>query len=130
MAQQRPLFLRHDILQRLFNLCRIPLARQTEALRQTRDMSIDDHAMVCVEGVAENDIGGFASHAAELNEGFHCGWDFSGVSLDERARSRSKKHDAAVLRMAARKNGGKSTSASFAVAGKLPHSATLRRSVT
>ena len=51
------------------------------------------------------------------------------VSLDERARSRSKKHDAAVLRTAARKNGGKSTSASFAVAGKLPHSATLRRSV-
>ena len=48
------------------------------------------------------------------------------VSSDERARSRSKKHDAAVLRTAARKNGGKSTSASFAVAGKLPHSATLR----
>ena len=52
------------------------------------------------------------------------------VSLDERARSRSKKHDAAVQRTAARKNGGKSMSASFAVAGKLPHSATLSRSVT
>jgi hypothetical protein len=39
------------------------------------------------------------------------------VSLEERARSSSKKHDAAVQRTAARKNGGKSTSASFVVAG-------------
>ena len=59
--------------------------KSADRVKKLRDMSIDDHAMVCVEGVAENDIGGFASHAAELNEGFHCGWDFSGVSLDERA---------------------------------------------
>jgi hypothetical protein len=51
------------------------------------------------------------------------------VSLDERASSTSRKDEAAVQRTAARKNGGKSTSASFAVAGKLPHSATLARSV-
>ena len=39
------------------------------------------------------------------------------VSLDERARSISRKQDASVQRTAARKKGGKSTSASFAVAG-------------
>src|SRR6516162_3249142 len=49
------------------------------------------------------------------------------VSLGERASSTSRKHVAAVQRTAARKNGGKSTSASLAVAGKLPHSATLAR---
>ena len=39
------------------------------------------------------------------------------VSLDERARSKSRKHDPTVQRTAARKKGGKSTSASFVVAG-------------
>ena len=54
---------------------------------------------------------------------------WSRTSLEERASRIRRKHEATVHRTAARKNGGKSTSASFAVAGKLPHSATPARSV-
>jgi hypothetical protein len=50
------------------------------------------------------------------------------VSLGERASTTRRKQAVTVQRTAARKNGGKSASASLVVAGKLPHSATIARS--
>ena len=61
VTKQRPLFLRHQLHQVLLNFFRCPMFCEAESMRQSPDMGIDDHADVDVEGVAEDNVGSFAT---------------------------------------------------------------------
>ena len=52
---------------------------EAEALGEAADMGIDDDAFIFLEGVSEDDIGGFASGAGKVGEGFEGGWHFAAV---------------------------------------------------
>jgi len=54
-----------------------------EALGEASDMGIDDNADRLLEGVTEDDVGGFASDTAEVGEGIHIGGDLA-VVMEEK----------------------------------------------
>ena len=67
----------------LFDFDRIFLLGQTEALAQAGDVGVDDDAGFDAVGVAEDDVGGFASDPGEMGEGFEFAGDFAFVVVDE-----------------------------------------------
>ena len=56
---------RHQLHQVLFDFLRIGLARDPEAMREPRDMRIDDDSFIFSEGVAENYIRRFPSDTGQ-----------------------------------------------------------------
>jgi hypothetical protein len=72
-----------------------------EALGETADMGVDDDAFVFIEGVSEDDIGGFASDTGKDGEGFEGVGDFAAVLGEEFGG-----HGADVFRLVAEEAGG------------------------
>ena len=66
-----------------FDFDRVFLLGQTEALAQAGDVGVDDDAGFDAVGVAEDDIGGFASDPGQMGEGFEFAGDFAFVVVDE-----------------------------------------------
>jgi len=84
MAEEGPLLARDQEHEVLLDFDGVGVFGEAKALRQSRDVSIDNDAVIEVEGIAEDDIGGFASDAAEAGEFFHGLRHFAVVALDER----------------------------------------------
>ena len=67
----------------LFDADGVAEGGEAEALGEAADMGIDDDAFIFLEGVSEDDIGGFASGTGEVGEGFEGGWHFAAVLREE-----------------------------------------------
>lgn len=66
-----------------FHLDGVGVGGESEASGEAADMGVDDDAFIEVESVAEDDIGGFAADACELDEGVHGGGHLAAVFGDE-----------------------------------------------
>jgi hypothetical protein len=73
----------HEVL---FDFDGVGVGGQAETLREAGDVGIDDDADVLGEGVAEDDVGGFAADAAELGEFVHGLGDAAAVFFDDVGR--------------------------------------------
>ena len=83
MAPEGPGVLR-DLFDEVFlDFDRVGVFGQPEAFAQARDVGVDDDAGFDAVGVAEDDIGGFASDPGEMGEGFEFAGDFAFVVVDE-----------------------------------------------
>lgn len=83
MAKHCPIVLRNQFHERLFDFLGSNLLRQTEPLRKSRHMRIDNNADVYFESVAQNYIRGFAPNAIQLRQLFHGAGHLSAMTLDE-----------------------------------------------
>jgi hypothetical protein len=83
MAEEGPLLAREQRHEVLLDFDGVGVFGEAEALGQSRDVRIDNDAMIEFEGVAENDVGGFASDAAKAGEFFHRLRHFAAVTLDQ-----------------------------------------------
>ena len=66
-----------------FDFDRVFLFGQAEALAQAGDVGVDDHASFDAVGVAEDDVGGFASDTREMGEGFEFAGDLAVMVLNQ-----------------------------------------------
>ena len=66
-----------------FDFDRISVLGQSEAFAQAGDVGVDHNAGFDAVGVAEDDVGGFASDPGEMGEGFEFAGDFASVVVDE-----------------------------------------------
>jgi hypothetical protein len=85
VGELRPIVLRDKFHQHRFDFFRINLAREAEAHRKPRDVRVDDHADILPKGIAENDVGGFATDAGKGDERVHGLGHFTGMLIDEKA---------------------------------------------
>jgi hypothetical protein len=83
MAEQGPEVAVQKLHEILFDACGIVMAGQVQTLSEARDMGIDDDAVLDMKGVAENDIGGLASNAVQVEQGIHGGWHLAIMALDQ-----------------------------------------------
>lgn len=81
VAPEGPGVLGDDFDEVFFDFDRVFLFGQAEALAQAGDVGVDDDAGLDAVGVAEDDIGGFASDAGEIGEGFEIFGDFAVMLL-------------------------------------------------
>src|ERR1035437_4419801 len=65
VAEQRPLFLRHELHQLLLDFYRVRLFRQAKAVGKPRDVRIHNDADVDAERVSENDVRRLAPDTGE-----------------------------------------------------------------
>ncbi len=72
MAELGPFFGGEELHQVVLDFDRIGVLGQAESAAEAADVGIDDHAGD-VEGIAEDDVGGLATDAGELGEGFEGG---------------------------------------------------------
>ena len=63
MGKEGPIHPGHDFDQGLLDFDGIVLAGETQPAGETADMGVDDNAFGEVEGVAEDDVGGFSPHS-------------------------------------------------------------------
>src|ERR1022692_2079445 len=101
VAEQRPLIARHELHQLLLDFFRLRFFRQTETVREARDVRVHDHSDVDAKRISQNDVCGFSSDAAKLNQCFHRARNFAAVLFDERTAARLN-----VFRFVAEKTGG------------------------
>jgi hypothetical protein len=85
VGHQRPLLRREDRAQLLFDDYGIVRFRDTDAVGDAQNMTIDGEARHA-QRVAQDDIGGLAPDTGELDEILHARRDFAVVLLHERAR--------------------------------------------
>ena len=71
----------HEILLHLHG---IAVGREAEAQAKASHVGIDDDALVDVEGIAKDDVGGLASGSGNCGEFLHGGGDFASVAFHER----------------------------------------------
>src|SRR6478609_6316253 len=83
VGDHRPILLRKEGDERLLDLHRICPGGETESVAETRDVRVDDNAVVASEGVAEDDVRRFASYTGKLHECVHFGRDFTAVAFRE-----------------------------------------------
>ncbi len=67
----------------LFDFDRVGVLGQSEAFAQAGDVGVDDDTGFNAEGVAENNIGCFASDPGEVGERFQVAGDFTVMVLDQ-----------------------------------------------
>lgn len=84
MAEKGPVVLRDEFHEVGLDLYRVVLTAEVESEGEAGNVSIDDDADVFAEGIAEDDVGGFASHAAEGGEFFHGIGNAAAVPFDDR----------------------------------------------
>ena len=77
MTPEGPGVARDDFHQILFDFDRVGVLGQSEAFAQAGDVGVDDDTGFDAVGVAEDDIGGFASDAGEVSEGFEISRNFT-----------------------------------------------------
>jgi len=80
-----PVFARDDFHQRLLDLFWRGLAREAHATREAHDVGVHDDAFGFAVAGAEDDVGGLASDAGELNQRFQRVGDASAVLLGDGA---------------------------------------------
>ena len=68
MGKEGPILPGHDFDQGLLHFDGVVLTGQAHPAGKATDMGVDDDAFGEVEGVAEDDVGGFPAHAGELVE--------------------------------------------------------------
>jgi hypothetical protein len=83
MGEEGPVVLGDDFHQVLFDFDGIGVCGEVEALGEASDVGIDDDADILVEGVSQDDIGGFSTDAAEGGEFLHGLGDLAVVFLDD-----------------------------------------------
>ena len=83
VAPEGPGVLGDELDEVFFDFDRVFLLGQTEALAQAGDVGVDHDAGLDAVGVAEDDVGGFASDPGEMGEGFEFAGDFASVVVDE-----------------------------------------------
>ena len=79
-----PVLLRHDFHKRTFDLLRRADARETHASGKSRDVGVHNYTIGNTEGRAENDIGGLAPDAFELQEFGHRARHLPAMSFGDR----------------------------------------------
>ncbi len=100
MSEQSPMVGRKKRHQILLDLHRIGLFGETKQAAEASDMRIDHHSFVDSIGVAEDNVGGFATHAGERGQVGNGFGDFSVKVVDQPVR-----HSDQVFRLAAEKSG-------------------------
>jgi len=75
--------LRDDLHQVLFDFGGVSVCGEVEALGEAGDVGVDDDADVLVEGISEDDVGGFSTDAAEGGELLHGVRNLAVVFLDD-----------------------------------------------
>ena len=83
VGKQGPVVLRDEFHEDGLDFFWVGLAGEAEAGGEARDVGVDDDADVLAEGVAEDDVGGFAADAGELDEFVHGLRDVSAMLVDE-----------------------------------------------
>jgi len=83
VAPKRPVILRDDFHQVFFDFDRVGVFGQTEALAQAGHVGVDHDAGFDAVGVAEDDVGGFASDAGQMGERFEVSGDFAVMEPDQ-----------------------------------------------
>ena len=81
VAPERPRFPRDDFDEVLFDFDRIGVFGQSKAFAQARDMRVHHKTRLDAVGVAEDDVGGLASDARKMGEGFEVLGNFTVVFL-------------------------------------------------
>ena len=71
VAEQRPLVLRHELHQVLFDFFRVRVPGQAKPAGQPRDMCVHHNPDIQVECVSQHDVRGLAPHAVEAREFLH-----------------------------------------------------------
>lgn len=84
MTDHGPVLLRDQLLQHGLNFRRIRLFGEAKTLGKSRYVRVDNNAFIDVEGIAEDDIRGFASHPVKFSQRFHRRRDFAAMSGDKR----------------------------------------------
>ena len=79
MAHQRPILGRNELLQINFNFFRRAVAAQFQPCHQARHMRIHHNSLGHAEGIAQDDIGRFASHPGQLHQFRHVARNFASV---------------------------------------------------
>lgn len=83
VTEEGPVFAGHLGEEVLFDLFGLGAGGQAETEREARHVGVNDDTFVEVEGIAEDDVGGFASDAVELDEVLHGVGDLAVVTFDE-----------------------------------------------
>ena len=83
VAEAGPVLARDEAHQVEFDFFRGSVFGEAEPPGKPLDMGVDDDAFGGVEGVAEDDICGFAAYAGEFGEGIEGAWDLAGVVVEE-----------------------------------------------
>ncbi len=83
VAEAGPVLARDEAHQVEFDFFRGSVFGEAQAPGEPLDMGVDDDAFGGVEGVAKDDICGFAAYAWEFGEGFEGAGDLAGVVLEE-----------------------------------------------
>jgi hypothetical protein len=83
VTPEGPDVLRDSLDEVLFDFDRVGFLVQSEAFAQPGDVGVDDDTGFDAEGVAENNIGGFASDPGEMGERFQVAGDFTVMVLDQ-----------------------------------------------
>ena len=86
MREHGPVVLRKQRHERLLDLHRVRAGGEAEPVAETRDVRVDDDAVVAPEGIAEDDVRRLASYTGKLHECVHVGWNIAAVTLHERGR--------------------------------------------
>jgi len=68
VAKIRPVFLRHQPHEILFDLLRLGLFGQAESVCQSSDVRIDHDAFIDLKSIPQNDIGGLPANPGESNQ--------------------------------------------------------------
>jgi hypothetical protein len=100
VAEGRPFRLGKQVHQDKLDLDRVSVSSEAEAARQPRDVSINRDPG-CVEGVAENDICGFAANSGQADEVGESGGNLAAETLDDRRAAGTD-----VVRLVAVESGG------------------------
>ena len=83
MGKEGPVLLGDDFHECLLHFDGIVLAGETQPAGETTDMGVHHDAFGKVEGIAEDDVGGFPAHAGELVEMFHGPRNLAAVIFDQ-----------------------------------------------
>ncbi len=83
VREEGPFGLGDEFHEVLFDFDGIGVFGEVEAEGEAGDVGIDDDADVLVEGVAEDDVGGFSADAAELGEFVHGVGDLAVMFFDD-----------------------------------------------
>ena len=83
VGKQGPLFFGNNFHQGLLDFHGVVLAGETHPAGETAHMGVDHNPLGQVKSVAEDHIGGFASHAGKLMEMFHRPRNFAPVIFDQ-----------------------------------------------
>jgi len=83
VRKKGPVLLRNEFHERLLHFHGIVLAGEAHPAGETAHMGVDHNPLGQVKSIAENHIGGFASHAGKLMEMFHRPRNFAPVIFDQ-----------------------------------------------